>query len=74
MTPRNGALITLDGVGKTFYTDEVETHALSDIRLEIKAGEYVAIAGDSFGLREIDAAGHFGITGFTFEWNLSAQR
>jgi len=47
MTPRNGALITLDGVSKTFYTDEVETHALSDIHLEIKAGEYVAIAGPS---------------------------
>jgi putative ABC transport system ATP-binding protein len=47
MTPRNGALITLDGVGKTFYTDEVETHALSDIHLEIKAGEYLAIAGPS---------------------------
>jgi putative ABC transport system ATP-binding protein len=47
MTPKNGALITLDGVGKTFYTDEVETHALSDIHLEIKAGEYLAIAGPS---------------------------
>ncbi len=47
MSPKNGALIKLDGVGKTFYTDEVETHALSDIHLEIKAGEYVAIAGPS---------------------------
>jgi putative ABC transport system ATP-binding protein len=47
MTPRNGALIALDGVSKTFYTDEVETHALSNIHLEIKAGEYVAIAGPS---------------------------
>ena len=47
MTPRNGALIALDGVSKTFYTDEVETHALSDIHLEIKAGEYIAIAGPS---------------------------
>jgi len=47
MTPRNGALIALDGVSKTFYTDEVETHALSDIHMEIKAGEYIAIAGPS---------------------------
>lgn len=47
MTPRNGALIALDGVSKTFYTDEVETHALSDVHLEIKAGEYLAIAGPS---------------------------
>jgi putative ABC transport system ATP-binding protein len=47
MSPKNGALIKLDGVSKTFYTDEVETHALSNIHLEIKAGEYVAIAGPS---------------------------
>jgi len=47
MSPKNGALIKLDGVGKTFYTDEVETHALSNIHLAIKAGEYVAIAGPS---------------------------
>ena len=47
MNPTNGALIEFDGVGKTFYTDEVETHALSDIHLEIKPGEYVAIAGPS---------------------------
>src|SRR3954470_18840844 len=43
----NGALITLDGVTKVFYTDEVETHALSGIHLEIKNGEYVSIAGPS---------------------------
>ena len=30
-----------------FYTDEVETHALAGIHLEIKQGEYVAIAGPS---------------------------
>jgi putative ABC transport system ATP-binding protein len=47
MSPNNGALIQLDGVGRTFYTDEVETHALSDIHLEIKAGEYLAVAGPS---------------------------
>jgi putative ABC transport system ATP-binding protein len=47
MTPRNGALIKLESVAKTFYTDEVETHALSNIHLAIKAGEYVAIAGPS---------------------------
>jgi putative ABC transport system ATP-binding protein len=47
MTPRHAALIKLDRVSKTFYTDEVETHALSEIHLEIKAGEYLAIAGPS---------------------------
>jgi putative ABC transport system ATP-binding protein len=40
-------LIQLQGIKKVFYTDEVETHALSDIHLEIRNGEYVAIAGPS---------------------------
>src|SRR5215831_3499657 len=41
------ALIRLAGIKKVFYTDEVETHALQDIHLEIQPGEYVAIAGPS---------------------------
>src|SRR5947209_16267442 len=41
------ALIHLDGVTKVFVTDEVETHALSGIHMEIKKGEYVSIAGPS---------------------------
>jgi putative ABC transport system ATP-binding protein len=40
-------LIRLEGVTKIFYTDEVETHALSGIHMEIKKGEYVSIAGPS---------------------------
>ncbi|UCC47403.1 MAG: ABC transporter ATP-binding protein, partial [Gemmatimonadota bacterium] len=40
-------LIRLDGVRKVFFTEELETHALSDIHLEIKNGEYVSIAGPS---------------------------
>ena len=40
-------LINLDGVTKIFYTDEVETHALAGIHLEIHRGEYVSIAGPS---------------------------
>ena len=40
-------LLKLDNVTKVFLTDEVETHALSGIHLEIKKGEYVAIAGPS---------------------------
>jgi putative ABC transport system ATP-binding protein len=45
----NGAesLIHLDGVTKVFVTDEVETHALSGIQLDIKKGEYLSIAGPS---------------------------
>jgi putative ABC transport system ATP-binding protein len=41
------SLIKLDGVTKVFLTDEVETHALSGIHLEIARGEYVSIAGPS---------------------------
>ena len=40
-------LIHLDGVTKVFVTDEVETHALAGIHLDIKKGEYVSIAGPS---------------------------
>src|SRR6059058_3063658 len=40
-------LIHLEDVTKVFLTDEVETHALSGIHLEIKDGEYVSIAGPS---------------------------
>jgi len=40
-------LIRLEGVTKVFVTDEVETHALSGIHMDIKKGEYVAIAGPS---------------------------
>src|SRR5215207_11239617 len=41
------ALISLDGVTKVFVTDDVETHALSGIHMEIKRGQYVTISGPS---------------------------
>jgi putative ABC transport system ATP-binding protein len=47
MTSPNGTLIKMEGVSKIFYTDELESHALSAIDLEIKKGEYLAIAGPS---------------------------
>lgn len=40
-------LIHLSDVKKVFYTDEVETHALSGIQLDIQKGEYLSIAGPS---------------------------
>src|SRR6201993_645689 len=42
-------LIRLAGVTKVFLTDEVETHALSGIHLDIRDGEYISIAGPSGG-------------------------
>ncbi len=47
MSANGRPLIQLEGVTKVFYTDEVETHALASIHLEIKKGEYVSIAGPS---------------------------
>jgi putative ABC transport system ATP-binding protein len=41
------ALIDLSGLSKVFYTEEVETHALSNINLSIGTGEFVSIAGPS---------------------------
>ena len=41
------SLIHLEGVKKVFYTEEVETHALSGIHLDIFPGEYVSISGPS---------------------------
>jgi putative ABC transport system ATP-binding protein len=37
----------MDSVTKVFYTDEVETHALAGIHLEINQGDYISIAGPS---------------------------
>ena len=47
MTRANGTLIRLSGVSKVFETDEIETHALADVDLEIHEGEFLAIAGPS---------------------------
>src|SRR5436190_16470744 len=47
MSTNGQSLICLEGVTKVFYTDEVETHALSGIHLEIRKGEYVSIGGPS---------------------------
>ncbi|MGH9361049.1 MAG: ABC transporter ATP-binding protein, partial [Thermoanaerobaculia bacterium] len=47
MNASDRSLIQLEGVTKVFLTDEVETHALANIHLEIKTGEYVSIAGPS---------------------------
>ena len=66
-------LIKLDGVKKVFYTDEVETHALGGIHLEIQRGEYVSIAGPSgcgkstllsiFGLLDTPTGGEYWLNG-----------
>jgi putative ABC transport system ATP-binding protein len=47
MSSTDHPLIHLTDVKKIFYTDEVETHALAGIHLEINKGEYVSISGPS---------------------------
>ena len=47
MSADGSALIVLRDITKVFLTDEIETHALSNISLEINTGEYVSIAGPS---------------------------
>ena len=46
-TDSEKSLIHLQGIKKVFLTDEVETHALQDVHLDILTGEYVAISGPS---------------------------
>src|SRR3989475_1775467 len=47
MNNGSDALIRLNDVTKVFLTDEVETHALSGVHLDIRDGEYISIAGPS---------------------------
>src|SRR5204862_2334347 len=72
---KNGSapLIRLDAVTKVFLTDEVETHALSGIHLDIRDGEYISIAGPSgcgkstllsiLGLLDTASAGSYALKG-----------
>jgi len=74
------ALIYIQDLTKIFYTDEVETHALSGIHLSIRKGEYVAICGPSgcgkstllsiLGLLETATTGRYRLNGQSVE-NLS---
>ena len=40
-------LLSMEGIEKVFLTDEVETHALSEIHLAVRQGEWLAIVGPS---------------------------
>lgn len=47
MPVADDVLISMKDIKKIFFTDEVETHALSGVNLEIRRGEYVCVAGPS---------------------------
>src|SRR3977135_233989 len=66
-------LLELQGIRKVFLTDEVETHALSNIHLAVKQGEWLAIVGPSgsgtttllalLGLRDTPSGGQYLLDG-----------
>jgi putative ABC transport system ATP-binding protein len=47
MSKNNETPIYIESLTKVFYTDEVETYALSGVHLNIERGEYVAMSGPS---------------------------
>lgn len=47
MTEEKNPLIRMTGLKKVFLTDEVETHALADVHLQLREGEFIAVAGPS---------------------------
>jgi putative ABC transport system ATP-binding protein len=67
------SIIELSGLTKVFFTDELETHALSDVNLEIREGEYLAVAGPSgcgkstllsiLGLLDVPSGGEYRLDG-----------
>jgi len=68
-------LLRLEGIRKVFLTDEVETHALAGIHLEVSQGEFVSIAGPSgcgkstllsiLGLLDSPTEGYYSINGYS---------
>jgi putative ABC transport system ATP-binding protein len=47
MSEADQSLIQITDLTKIFYTDEIETHALSGVHLSVNKGEYVAMSGPS---------------------------
>jgi putative ABC transport system ATP-binding protein len=70
-------LIEIENMTKVFYTDEVETHALSGVHLMVRKGEYVAMSGPSgcgkstllsiIGLLDTPTAGNYRLNGSPVE-------
>jgi len=76
------ALIEMEDVHKVYVTETVETHALSEVRLRISQGEFVAIVGPSgcgkttllsmIGLLDVPTTGSYRLNGESVE-TLSPQ-
>src|SRR5260370_7186586 len=84
MTEAGQPLIQIQDLTKVFYTDEIETHALSGVHLSITKGEYVAMSGPSgcgkstllsiIGLLDTPTEGRYSLNGNTLENLDFAQR
>ena len=77
MTEAGQPLIQIENLTKIFYTDEIESHALSGIHLSLNKGEYVAMSGPSgcgkstllsiIGLLDTPTGGRYSLNGKTVE-------
>jgi len=77
MSSNGTPVIRLNGVTKVFFTDEIETHALSGVHLQIQHGEFISIAGPSgcgkstllsiLGLLDSPTAGNYCLNGKSAE-------
>jgi putative ABC transport system ATP-binding protein len=84
MTAPGETLISLEGIKKVFYTDELETHALADIHLQIAKGEFVTISGPSgcgkttllsiLGLLDTPTGGKYSLAGHSVESLTPSER
>jgi len=80
----NESLIHLEQVNKVFVTDDVETHALSGVHLDIARGDYVSISGPSgcgkstllgiLGLLDSPSQGSYRLNGRSVESLTLAER
>ena len=78
------SLIRMEGITKVFLTEEVETHALAGVHLDVRKGEYVSIAGPSgcgkstllsiMGLLDSPTSGHYFLSNQSVEGLSFAQR
>ena len=84
MTQPSNALLELKDIAKVFYTDEVETHALSGVHFDIQRGEYISITGPSgcgkstllsiLGLLDSPTSGHYRLNNVPVEDISASER
>ncbi|NUO49374.1 MAG: ATP-binding cassette domain-containing protein, partial [Polyangiaceae bacterium] len=81
---RSDVLVRLESISKLFQTDEVETHALSRVSLELLRGEFLSIEGPSgsgkstllsiLGLLDVPSSGKYLLEGEPVEALTAAAR